>query len=152
MPRILGLLPSALVAARNGMSTRAYYQALRNLGIAPRQSEVGKLMGVARQIVTATPNEPFRPINQVPSGSDLGVWPSRNATGIAQTVSLVYRDQATGQLHQTWWRTVTPQGITREQAIATAINAYDENAERYGQDLIGATHTSAYTLVPGLIQ
>lgn len=150
MARILGLLPSALVAARGGMTNRAYYQSLRQLGIAPRQSEVGRLMRVARDIVTRSPEEPFRPLNRVPSGNDLGVWPSKNATGVAQTVSLAYRDKTTGQVHQTWWRTVTPQGITREQAIATAIAAYDEHSERYGQELIGAVHTSAYTLVPGL--
>lgn len=133
------------------MTTRAYYQQLRSLGVAPRQSEVGRLMRVARDIVTRSPDEPFRPLNQVPSGSDLGMWPSKNATGVAQTVTLTYRDRVTGHIAQTWWRTVTPQGITREQAIATAINAYEAHAEDYGQDLIGATHTSAYTLVPGLV-
>lgn len=151
MPRILGLLPAALAAARGGSSANSFYADLRSLGIAPRRSEALQLYRVAKDIVTRTPDEPFRPINQVPNDPEIGMWPSRHATGVAQTVTLTYRDRITGQIQQTWWRTVTPDGITREQALATAIDAYSEHAESYEQDLIGAVHTSAYRLTPGLV-
>ena len=152
MPRILGLLPSALIAARSGATASEYYASLRAVGAAPRSSEAHRLFGIAKNIVSRSADEPFRPLNQAPSGSDLAMWPSKGATGIAQTVSLVYRDKVTGVMNQTWWRTVTPSGIAREEAIAAAIDAYADHAERYGQDLVGAAHTSAYVLVPGLIQ
>jgi hypothetical protein len=151
MARILGLLPSALIAAKGGMSASAWYRELQREGIAPRRTEALQLFKTAKEITTRTPEEPFRPLNQVPSGRDIAQWPSRNATGIAQTVTLTYRDRITGQVQQTWWRTVTPNGITREQAIATAIDAYSEHADQYEQDIIGAIHTSAYALVPGLV-
>jgi hypothetical protein len=146
--RILGLFPSSLVAARGGMSANAYYKELRQLGIAARRSEVLQLFKISKSIVAGSPDEPFRNIYEVPSGSDLLTWPSRKSTGVAQTVSLTYRDMTTGQINQTWWRTVTPNGITREEALATAIDAYSEHAESYNQELIGAVHTSAYQMTP----
>jgi hypothetical protein len=151
MARILGLFPSALVAAKGGMSANAYYRELRDLGIAARRSEVLALYKIANGVVTKSREEPFRDISLVPSGQELAPWPTKKATGIAQTVTLTYRDKTTGEIAQTWWRTVTENGITREAAIATAIDAYSEHAISYNQDLIGAVHTSAYNMVPGLV-
>lgn len=148
MARILGLFPSSLIAARGGMSANAYYRELRSLGIAARRSEVLNLYKISRGIVARTPDEPFRNISQAPSGSEVQPWPSKKATGIAQNVTLVYRDRVTGEIKQTYWRTVTDNGITREEALATAIDAYSDHAEQYGQELIGAVHTSAYRLTP----
>ena len=151
MARILGLLPAALAAARGGASANEFYNSLRDLGLAPRRAEALQLFKVAKGITSRTPDEPFRDLNHVPSDPEIGMWPSRKAEGIAQTVTLTYRDKITGQVQQTWWRTVTPEGITREEALATAIDAYSEHAESYDQELIGAVHTSAYRLTPGLV-
>lgn len=148
MARILGLFPSALVAARGNMGANAYYRSLRELDIAARRTEVLQLYKIAKSIVTKSPDEPFRPIDQVPHGNELEPWPVKNPGGIAQTVTLTYRDMVTGDLKQTWWRTVTPNGMTREQAMATAINAYTGTSSGEEQELIGAVHTSARTLVP----
>lgn len=151
MARILGLFPAALVAAKAGSSANAFYRSLRDLGIAPRRTEALQLFSVAKGLVARTPDEPFRALNQVPAPADMGMWPSKTATGVVQTVSLTYRDTTTGHIQQTWWKTNTPNGITREEALATAIDAYSEHAESYGQELIGAVHTSTYRLVPGLV-
>lgn len=148
MARILGLFPAALKAARGGMSANAFYRELQSEGIAPRRSEALQLFKIARGTVSRTAEEPFREQTSVPTGTEMGQWPVKNATGVAQTVTLTYRDRITGQIKQTWWRTTTPEGITRERAIAEAIDAYSEHAESYEQDLIGAVHTSAYRLVP----
>jgi hypothetical protein len=151
MARILGLFPAALVAARSGSSANAFYQSLRDLGIAPRRTEALQLFSTAKGIVSRTPDEPFRNIHEVPAATDIGMWPSKKSTGIVQNVTLTYRDKDTGHIQQTWWRTVTPNGITREEALATAIDAYSEHAESYNQEIIGAVHTSAYRLTPGLV-
>lgn len=148
MARVLGLFPSALTAARGGMSANAYYRELQSLGIGARRGEVLQLFKIAKSITTRTPDEPFRNIYAVPNESETEVWPSRKSTGIAQTVTLTYRDKTTGQINQTWWRTVTENGMTREAALATAIDAYSEHAESYDQELIGAVHTSSYKLTP----
>lgn len=151
MARILGLFPSALKAASEGMSATAYYNELRSLGEAARKSEVFSLFKIARGIITSSADEPFRDPTLVPTGYEMAPWPTKNATGVRQNVTLTYRDRTTGQIKQTYWSTVTENGITRETAVATAIDAYSEHAESYDQDLIGAVHTSAYSLQPGLV-
>jgi hypothetical protein len=148
MPRILGALPAALIAARGGLSANAFARELQAQGFGARRSEVLELFKVAKGIVTRTQEEPFRPLNQTPLQSEIGTWPTKGATGIVQTVSLAYRDRTTGSIKQTWWRNTSQNGITREEAIAAAIDAYSEHAESYEQDLIGAVHTSAYNLSP----
>ena len=148
MARILGAFPAALIAARAGMSANAFYRELQQSGYGARRGEVLALYKTAVSIVSRTQEEPFRPLNRAPLASELGTWPTKGATGIAQTVTLAYRDRTTGTIKQTWWRTVSPNGITRSEAIAGAIDAYSEHAESYEQDLIGAVHTSAYNLTP----
>jgi hypothetical protein len=139
VPRALGLFPSALVAARADMSANAYYRELRSLGIAARRSEVLALFKIAKSITAASPHEPFRDITQVPQGHEVEPWPAKKATGLVQNVTLIYRDKVTGN------------GIPREQAVATAIDAYTGTTSGEGQDFIYAVHTSAYRLTPGLV-
>lgn len=150
MARILGLFPSALAAARLGATERQWEREVRALGMGARSSEMLQLWRVAKSIVAKSADEAFRDPSLAPSESEIPAWPSKRATGIAQTVTLTYRDRTTGQIKQTWWRTVGDNPLTREQAMATAIDAYSEHAESYNQDLIGAVHTSSYRLVPDL--
>jgi hypothetical protein len=118
------------------------------MGYGARRSEVLQLYKIAQNVVARSAEEPFRSLQAVPLGTEMGVWPSKTATGVVQTVAITYRDRTTGQIKQTWWKTNTPNGIARETAIAQAIDAYSEHAESYNQDLIGAVHTSAYNLTP----
>jgi len=151
MARILGLFPSALAAAKAGMSEAAWEREVRAEGLGARSSEMLQLWRIAKNIVTRSPDEPFRDPGSVPTEDEREPWPTRKATGVSQTVTLTYRDKTTGKIKQTWWRTVTPNGITRERALAMATDAYSEHAESYDQDLIGAVHTSAYTQLPGIV-
>lgn len=148
MARILGAFPAALIAARGGLSANAFVRQLAESGFGARRTEALQLFKIAKSITTAAPEEPFRDLSLVPDSSQLQSWPTKKATGIRQNVSITYRDRTTGQIKQTFWSTVGTSPLTREQAIATAIDAYSEHAEAYDQDLIGAVHTSAYNLVP----
>jgi len=107
-----------------------------------------ELYKLARGIVSRSPEEIFRDITQVPTASEIQVWPTRKAEGFAQVVTLVYRDRTTGALAQTYWKTSNAQPMRRETAMATAISAYADHAERYNQDLVGAVHTSTYQQIP----
>ena len=151
MARILSVLPSALIAAREGMSANAFYRELQSLGLGARRADVLSLYKTAVGIVSRSGDEVFQDINNVPSASQISEWPSRKATGFLQTVTLVYRDRTTGTLAQTYWKTSNPQPIARETAIATAIDAYSDHAESYDQDLIGAVHTSTYQMNPDIV-
>lgn len=152
MPAILGLWSSALWAAGRGISNYAWQKEVRALGLGARASEMSQLFKIAQSVVTAAPQEPFRNVHQAPVEADLVPWPTRKATGIRQNVTLTYRDRTTGQIKQTFWSTIGSSPITREQAVAMAIDAYSEHAESYGQDLIGAVHTSAYRMTPDMFQ
>lgn len=148
MPRILGALPAALEAVNQGMSANAFDRQLRELGMGARRSEVLALYKAAAGILSRSPDEPFQDIRLNPAGNPLAPWPTAKATGIHQTVALLYRDRVTGQILQTYWGTSSELGIIREEAMATAINAYSDHAEEYNQDLIGAVHIAAYQNVP----
>jgi len=148
MPAILGALPSALLAARANVTANQFYRDLQAASMGARRSEVLSLYKIAKGIIAKSPDEPFRDIRTSPTSSDLTPWPTKNATGIRQTVTLVYRDKITAHQLVTYWSVTSETGVQRETAMATAINAYAEHAERYGQDLIGAVHTGAHQYVP----
>ena len=148
MPRILGLFPSALVAVSGGQSANEWIKTMQSLGLGARRGEMLELYSIAKGIVARSPEEVFRDIRQVPTAAEIQVWPTRKATGFLQTVTLVYRDRTTGKLAQTYWKTSNASPMTREQAMATAISAYADHADRYNQDLVGAVHTSTYQQVP----
>lgn len=130
------------------MSANAFYREMRDLGIAARRAETLRLYSIAKGIVSRSANEPYRNINSVPSGDEIQPWPTKKAEGYMQTITLAYRERATGAIQQTYYSVKSAEPITREAAIAQAINAYSDHADRYNQDLIGAIHTSTYQLIP----
>lgn len=148
MARSLAIFPLALAAARGGMNATQFYNALREQGIAPRQSEAYKLFGIAKNAVAKSADEPFRPLGSVPTADELVEWPTKVGTGVSQRILLTYRDRATGAIVQSYYNVTSERGVTRESAIATAISAYEGHAQEYNQDLIGAIHMGAYQQVP----
>lgn len=148
MARILSALPAALLAASRGASANQYYRGLREVGMGARRAEVLQLFKLARAVWNESGDEIFRDITTTPHGDEILPWPSRRATGLRQNVTLIYRDRTTGTISRTNWSTVTEDGIAREQAMASAIDAYSPHAESYGQDLIGAVHTGSYRYTP----
>lgn len=148
MVAIVGLFPSALVYAKEGDSANQWIRIMQSLGLGARRGEMLELYKLARGLVSRSPEEMFRDITQVPTASEIEVWPTKKATGFAQVVTLVYRDRTTGKLQQTYWKTANPGPVRRETAMAQAVSAYADHAERYNQDLVGAVHTSTYQQIP----
>lgn len=148
MARILGLLPSALRAARAGLTATEWYRLLRVQGIAPRQSEAYKLYAQAVSLVANAPNEIGQPQSRKPDASTLSAFPTKNATGVMQTVTLLYRNKTTGVVNQVFYRVTSKSGVVRSKAVQQAIDAYASQAENYDQEMIGAVHSSAYRMVP----
>lgn len=148
MARILGLFPAALIAAKASMSGNAFIRELRALGLAARDSEMRNLFKMAVGIVKKNKDDAFKDPTSVPSGDELTPWPTKSATGVKQVVTLAYRDKATGTILSTYYSVTSDTGITREEALAQAINAYSDHAEAYNQELIGAVHSASYQLTP----
>ena len=148
MARILGLMPSALRAARAGLTASEWYRILRVQGIAPRQADAYNLYKYATSLVTNAPKEFGAPQGVKPVPGPHDIFPTKKATGIRQTVTLLYRNRTTGAINQVHYAVVSDTGVTRKAAVAKAIDAYAGNAENYDQDLIAAVHSSAYRMVP----
>lgn len=148
MPRVLGLFPSALIAARAGLSANEFIRDMQALGMGARRADILKMYGEAKDVVRRSGAEVFRDITQTPTASEITPWSTRKATGFVQTVRLVYRDSVTGTYHSTYWKTSNPQPMQRERAIAMAINAYEGSASGDNQELDIALHTSTYEQIP----
>jgi hypothetical protein len=148
MARILGLMPSALRAARAGLTATEWYKVLRVQGVAPRQSEAYKLYSQAVSLVANAPSEIGAPQGQKPRVAELPVYPTKSATGVMQTVTLLYRNRTTGAIGQVFYRVTSEKGVTRSSAVKKAIESYAGAADNYDQEMIAAVHSSAYRMVP----
>lgn len=151
MARVLGLFPAALTAARGGMSANKFYSQLRDLGIAPRRAEALQLFKIASNVVAKGAEEPFRNQQSVPTASEIAQWPTRVRAGIMQNVAVTFRDKTTGQLTSKPLSIKTEHGITRQEAIAKAIDMASEHSDAYNQEIVGAVHVATYELSPELL-
>lgn len=148
MARVLGLFPSALRAARAGLSATAWYKLLRVQGLAPRESEAREIYKHAVALVNAGGDEIGAPQAQKPRVADMAIWPTRNTTGVSQTVTMLYRNRTTGAIYTTFRTVVSEKGVTRREAVRQAIESYEAHNDEYDSDLIVAVHSSARRMVP----
>lgn len=151
MARVLGLFPAALNAARSGGSANAFYRELQAEGIAPRRSEALQLFKIARNVIDKSAGEVFKPTSAVPTAGDIAQWPTKIRSGIIQNVTVTLRDKTTGTVTSKPLSIKVEQAITRDAAIAKAVDLASEHADSYNQEIIGAVHTSTYELSPDLL-
>lgn len=148
MAKILGLFPQALIAARGGMSQNQFIRTMRSLGEGARDSEMRSLFRIALRTLETSPDEPFGDPNAVPDRAQASPWPTLVATGMRQAVEVTYRVRATGTLVTVPYQVSSQNGVTRQEAVDAAINAYASKAEAYGQEFVGAVHTKVFVMVP----
>jgi len=149
--RILGAFPAALIAVKNGWNASQLIRELRSLGEGARESEVRALYKIAQNTLSKNPDEPFGNPELVPDLSTAKPWPTVSATGVKQAVEITYRQRATGTLVTVPYQVTSENGVTRQEAIEAALNAYASKAEEYGQELVGAVHTKTFVLTPSII-
>lgn len=147
-----GLFGSAVRAAREGLSAGAWLRTLSETGAGIRRQVGLRLYREARAVAAETGEEPTRPLDQVPSLAESPPAPTRDTAGLLQTVRLVYREAVTGNLRVVFHSTKSETGITRQEAIDSAIDAYAAHSEEYQTTLVGAVHTSSVRLTPVTVQ
>jgi hypothetical protein len=130
------------------MSANEFYRTTQALGYGARRSEVLQLYRNAMTIVRSGSNEPFAPLNAVPTGNELGVWSTKKATGVVQVITLLYRENVTGKQIITKYQVHSAEGVTRQEAVNRAIAAYTGTTSSRGNTLIDATPSSAYRKTP----
>lgn len=146
-----GVFPMALIAARGGMSAAALARQLRSLGMGARDSEVRALYRIAQETISDSPDEPFADPHSIPDLATAKPWVTVTATGVKQAVEVTYRVKATGTFVTVPYMAHSQNGVTRAEAMNAAINAYAQQAERYGQELVGAVHTKTLVLTPAIV-
>ena len=149
------LIPHALRAAQEGYSANQWLTALRDLGRGVRRGFGLKVFAEAKALAAEYGQEPARSMESVPRFGEMRQWPTRGSTGVLQTVKLFYREKVTGNLIEKFYSVRTAEGITRQEAVNRAIDAYESSApvNQGGSKPIeatfeGAAHTGAAILTP----
>lgn len=137
-----------LRGVQEGYSGQQVLNLLQEFGLGLRRQQFYRLWGVARTAVAEAGQEPTRPADQVPTLAESPPVPTRNKQGVLQTVRLVYSEAVTGNLRTVYHNVVSDSGVTRQQAVDTAIAAYQPHSEEYQTTLVAAFHSSSVRLTP----
>jgi hypothetical protein len=140
----------AMRGVQEGLTGASVLRTFREFGLGMRTQEFYRMWGEAATVVREAGAEPTRDLTQVPSGSEAPPVPAgpHAEPGIIQTVRLVYSEKETGNHRIVYHSTKSPAGVTRQQAINNAIDAYAAHSEEYQTTLLYAAHSSAITIVP----
>jgi hypothetical protein len=137
-----------LRAVAEGWSGSKTLDTLRFFGLGMRTQQFYRLWATARAVNAEAGLEPTRPLDQAPTLDEMPPVATNGPEGVLQTVRLIYRERVTGNMRTVYHSTKSDQAITRQEAIANAIDAYATHSEDYQTDLVAAVHTSAIQLVP----
>jgi hypothetical protein len=139
-----------LRAVREGFSGAHTLALFREFGLRMRTQDFYALWGNAQTVVRETGEEATRPLDTVPTLAETPPYPANPsaAPGVLQTVRLTYREKVTGKYRTVYHSVKSDNGVTRQEAINTAITAYSPHSEEYETTLVAAAHTSAIRIVP----
>lgn len=152
MARITDVHQYVVRAAREGVTPSELLRALRAAGMGTRESELRALYKTILQQASKSKGEIYAPVNEVPDFTNAQPWVTVSKRGVSQAVEITYRQRSTGTQVTVPYRVNSETGVTRQQAIDKAIEAYKMRAEQYDQELVGAVHTKTYRLSPTVIK
>jgi hypothetical protein len=148
MPPGIGLVSVIQQTIRAGESARSGLAAFRSAGGRVRDATWFRAFAEVRTAVTARESEQTKSLRLRPRGDELALWPTRNASGIAQQVEVLARDRTTGQVRRIPYTVKSPRGLSRQGAITHAIGAMQANEADYDQVILGGVHVGAYRMEP----
>lgn len=135
---------------RAGHSLEQAFRFAQQRGFQVSRQTFTKAYGAARAELEAGAVEPLRPLNRFPVGDEINQRDTVRATGYSQKVLVLARDKRTREIIVKPW-TMTSRGLlTRQGAIAQAVEAYREFEDRYNQTVIGGVYAGTFQLTPGL--
>lgn len=136
-------------AARRGLSANRAYQELHLRGESLARSTFLKLYAEIQHDYALQVEELSKPLDTRPHASEIRPYVSQRETGFMQYVDVYVRDRVTGEVMAVPYGIRTDDLLTRADTLATALDAYGAHAERYEQQVLGATYTSTYMFGPG---
>lgn len=139
-----------LRAVREGFTGAHTLRLFREFGLSMRTQDFYALWGNAQTVIRESGEEATRPLDTVPTAAESPPYPANASAepGVLQTVRLTYREKVTGKYRVVFHSVKTAEGITRQEAINRAIDAYSAHSEEYETTLAAAAHTSSITIVP----
>lgn len=141
---------SAVISSINaGLSATAGLRAYREAGGSVRTATWYRLHGEVQAAFSNTLSEAGRPGNRFPTEDELTPWSTVDATGYLQQVEVALRDRTTGEVYFKPFSVTGDVLLTRNAAVEEAIASYQEGADEYDEQVLGAVHVGAYELVPG---
>jgi hypothetical protein len=139
---------AAISAIKDGLSANAGLNAARAAGLGVRRETWLKLYSEAKSALVGAPKEMSAPLNRRPTSAELFAFEAPNARGYLHQVDVYVRDRETGDVSVRPYSIRTDELLIRDDAIATALDAFGGNADRYNEQVLGAAHVGAYVFVP----
>jgi hypothetical protein len=135
-------------AINSGLSANKALQAYREGGGSVRNETFRSLYAAARQMLQQESDEATRPLNQRPQSNELTAMPTRNATGVLQRVALFVRDKGSNSVRTIFTDVKSDDGMTRGDAIQSALDDYSDNADQYDEVVLSGVHVGSYRMSP----
>lgn len=143
-PSVIGF---AMRAAGEGLSANRFLSDLREAGLGVRRAVGLQVYGEARRLIAEYGQEATRPKESVPTFNETRPFPTRDKTGIIQTVQVFTREAVTGNVITHFVTIKSEGGITRQEAEDRAIDSISTGSNYEQETVIGAMHTGAARLV-----
>jgi len=138
----------AIQAVKQGLSANKFVQALRETGQGVARATGLRLFAQAKADLAAEGAEITRPLDRKPLAREIRAYETKVQSGYMQYVDVYVKDRATGDVYPVPYGIRTDVLLTRSDAIATALDQYGRHAEKYNQQVLGATYTSTYLFAP----
>jgi len=139
----------ALYAIQQGWSATAGLDRFRAEGGHIANATWYRLTGELQRTISDRQDIYSQNVNLRPTASEIRTWTTSKARGYIQQVEVLVRDKATGEIISVPYSGLGRSLRSRRAVINEALSVYsDENAERYGQQVLGAVYTGTYEAVP----
>lgn len=139
----------ALDAILQGYSARAGLSAFREAGGHVASQTWFKLTGELQASLADREGIYNEPTHLRPVASEIRTWTTAKARGYIQQVEVLVRDKGSGEIISVPFSVHGRTLVSRRVAMNQALDVYsDDNAERYGQQILGAIYTGTYEARP----
>lgn len=143
------LAPWIAAAIKQGLSANESLRALRAEGRGLRRETYLDLYAQVADNLRLKAGGADREGGRRPYAREILFAPSTVAVGYMQYVDIWVRDTSTGEVYPRPYGLRTDNLMTHDDAIATALDRYQDHAADYGETILGASYMATYLFAPG---
>jgi hypothetical protein len=135
-------------SAKEGLSANKAYEEFHRAEGKLARGTFLQLYAQVREDLAGQANEPSRDLGSKPRAAEVNAYGTKSQSGYMQYTDVYVRDRATGEVFSVPYGIRTDDLLTRGDVVESALAAYGSHAERYGQQVLGATYSSTYLFAP----